>query len=182
MKFSVRLEPGDLLAKRAARKAGRAALIVSVGIFLLLAALSAGMFRQARIFEARAASLSGQAAKWRQEVKAIHDGPAWKPLRVQSAVLTEVLGSGPVRAGGMLAAVEKSLPDGVSLREIRFSRKEGTVVIDGFSAGFAGGETLCKALGSGMSGMSYVVEQNRYAQGERVYAFRLRGSREGKRR
>jgi hypothetical protein len=182
VRFAVLIEPGDLLAKRAARKAGRAALAVSVVIFLLLAALSAAMFRQARVFEARAASLSGQVAKWRQEVKAIHEGPAWKTLRAQGAVLTGVLGSGPVRAGDALAAVEKSLPDGVALREIRFSGKEGTVVVDGSSTGFAGGETLCKALGSGMPGMSYVVEQNRYAQGERVYAFRLRGSGEGKRR
>lgn len=182
MRFAIRLEPGDLLAKRAARKAGRAALIVSVGIFLLLAALSAEMFRQARIFDARAASLSGQVAKWREDVRAIHEGADWKPLRAQGAVLTEALGAGPARAGGTLAAVEKSLPDGVALREIRFSRKEGTVVIDGSSTGFAGGETFCKALGSGTPGISYVVEQNRYAQGERVYAFHLRGSREGKRR
>jgi hypothetical protein len=180
VRFAVRLEPGDLLAKRAARKAGRAALIVSVGIFLLLAALSAKMFRDARILDARAASLSSQVAKWRGDVRAIQEGADWKALRVQGAVLTEVLGPGPARAGGTLAAVEKSLSDGVALREIRFSRKEGTVVIDGSSTGFAGGEMFRNALGSGTPGISYVVEQNRYAQGERVYVFRLRGSKAGK--
>jgi len=182
VRFAVRLEPGDLLATRAARKAGRAALIASAGIFLLLTALSANMFRHARILDARAASLSAQVAKWREEVRAIHEGADWKPLRVQGALLTEVLGPGPARAGGTLAAVEKSLPDGVALREVRFSRKEGTVVIDGSSAGFAGGETFCNALRGGTTGISYVVEQNRYAQGERAYAFRLRGSRGGTRR
>lgn len=182
MRFAVRLEPGDFLAKRAARKAGRAALVASVGVFLLLAALSAEMFRQARIFEVRTASLLGQVAKWREEVRAIHEGPEWKPLRAQGAVLTGILGPGPAGAGGTLAAVEKSLPDGVTLREIRFSRKEGTVFIDGSSTGFSGGEALRTALGTVSPGISYVVEQNRYAQGDRVYAFRLRGSGTGTRR
>jgi len=179
VRFAVRLEPGDLLAKRAARKAGKVALVASVGIFLLLAALSLEMFLQARLYEARTASFLGQVAKWREEVRAIHEGPDWKPLRAQGAVLTGILGPGVVGAGGTLAAAERSLPGGVSLREIRFSRREGSVVIDGSSTGFTGAEALRNAVEKGSPGMSYVVELNRYAQGDRAYAFRIRGSKAG---
>jgi Tfp pilus assembly protein PilN len=175
--MSVHLTPGPAAAAMAARRASRRIFAIACLVALAMAAFAALIVRDTMAVAARNRVLETRVEAARAEMTAADRDAAWVETRDRALGLASLLEAGSPAASVTLATLEKTLPADVMLRSLRFSRKDGTIAIDGRSPRYEGGEALRAALGAAGSGWRFTLEGNGYDQGARVYAFRITGVR-----
>lgn len=177
MKLSVHLTPGTGTAARAARQASRRIFAASCLVALAMVAGAAMVARDTLAVSARNRALEARRDSARAELAAAGRDTAWVETRDRALRLASLLEAGNPAASLTLSAIERALPPDVVVRSIRYSRKEGTIAIEGRSPRYEGGEALRAALGGDGSGWRLTLDNNSYDQAARVYAFRIAGAR-----
>lgn len=179
MKLSVHLTPGSAAALAARRASGR--ILAIAGLVALAMAGGASMIlRDTMSVSARNRVLEARVEAARAELAAADRDAAWVKTRDRALDLGSLLEAGSPAASFTLATLEKALPADVVLRSLRYSRRDGTIAIEGRSPRYEGGEALRATLVSAGSGWRLTLEKNGYDQSARVYAFRLVGVRESR--
>lgn len=176
MKLAVHLTPGPGAAALAARRASRRIFAACCLAALAMAAGAAMIVRDTTAVSARNRVLEARRDSARAELASAGRDAAWVGTRDRALRLASLLEAGNPAASLTLASIERSLPPDVVLRSLRYSRKDGTISIEGRSPRYEGGEALRAALGGG-SGWRLALDNNSYDQAARVYAFRISGAR-----
>lgn len=177
MKLAVHLTPGPDAAARAAGAISRR-LFAAAGLVAALMALAAALVaRDAMTLSSRNRALAARVEAARSELSAAEGDKDWTGTRDRALRLAALLEAGGPAASATLSGIERALPSDVVVRSLRFSRKEGTLAIEGRSPRYEGGEALRAALAPPGSGWKLALEKNGYDQAARVYAFRIAGVR-----
>jgi hypothetical protein len=177
VKAALHLTPGTCAAERAARAAARRILAASLAAAALLAATAALVaFRGAELSSANRA-LSARIAGEARGIAAVEGDPRWAETKGRSLrVALPIHASGP-RATDALFLLESSLPPYVFLNSLSFSRSGSSLLLDGGSERYEGGDVLRAALSAPSTGWEFRLEGSGYDQSGKVYTFRLAGNR-----
>lgn len=175
MKIGLHLTPGSETSRRAALSAGRRLTITALVIFLILLLLSIRVGLEARSLSSKNESFSERIGTAKAEKVKILTDPVWKPLRDEVELLGKGLDAAGPGATSTLFELESALPREVVLSSVAFSRKNGTIVLEGRSPRYEGGDQLRSALEKPGGGWRFAVERNGYDQKSAVYTFRLAG-------
>lgn len=175
MKIGIHLTSGSDTSRRAALSAGRRLTLTAFVIFLILVALAIRVGLEARSLSAKNESFSVRIGTAKAEKGKILADPVWKPLRDEVESLGKVLDATGPGATSALSEIEAALPREVVLSSVAFSRNNGTIVLEGRSPRYEGGDQLRSALEKPGGGWRFAVERNGYDQKSAVYTFRLAG-------